>query len=356
MTNRVIPPYTEGVTALVLFPDHRPLIERPERPTPGAPRVSARTAHNAAPREGAAGLARYEKRYGQSGRNQNLFDLLPTVARRKAARVAPYPLTQKDPFGEWKNPYDWDLHDVLVELEHLPHDYDASIGYLIAGRPREAAPGQKFWRAARSKAHFLNALMLRGERSILAVHEEAGLKVYKGYEYFTSWGIRWGEPDTHVLLVDGNGTRHQARAREFDRATGTATLRLEGYALQVRARFDVRDRVYRVRHALHLDTETLLPYEAAAHLANLLPDTLARVLPPDVTSDRRRGLVRLSSLERVLPKALWNATLEEALTVANPCRCLFYDLHAGRCGADDTRRDLPLPGTAAYACDDHEAL
>jgi hypothetical protein len=294
-------------------------------------------------------------RYGLS--NPSLFASAPRApAPRRAALPPPYPIAQKDTFSEWVDAHTWEHHEVLHELERLPNDYFASCGYIRSQRPRTSGPALQFWTAPISRAHALNALMNRGGRSIVQLHKDCDLPEHKIYDYTSHWKMAFNRPDANciALLVDSAGNRHNVRIQELHREDGTATVRIQGYQLTVRAAFDTRQRIYRVSQVLDLDATVYITYAVAGKLANLTPGTLRHILQPDLMTERGTGLLRLSTFERVQPRHLWYTTLEKAMELTNPCRCIFFDHHDRKCGLN-VRRPLPDAGTAEYACEDHRS-
>jgi len=293
-------------------------------------------------------MTTYHRRFGHS--NVALSELLPVIAPKPKPRTVPYPLEGRDAHGEWLNAEHPSVAHLRRALEELPPNYDASVGYLRA-RPRQSSPAQQFWDADVSRAHLLNAVLGRGERSVVQVHRDCDLIDDKIYTYLPRWGCHFNKVNRMVMMRDSLGAVHNMHMVEAH-ADGTATLRLEGYTLTVRARFVRHTASYHLDGPLHVDHATLISDKVAGLLANLTPATLCRVLPPDTHSDTGKPLYTLARLETVLPRQLWRMTLEAALKEENSCQCIFFDHHQGGCGLGNR---LPAARTASYACRDHEA-
>lgn len=325
-------------------PPHAHPVERPRRPLPrrrALPGLSAT-------------LAAYARKYGPT--NPGLYDLpAPTVAPHRAPRVL-YALEDKDPFGEWVNAFEQTdaVRSLRVALETLPHDYDASAVYIRAYRPHRPADALKFWNSPLARAHALNAVLLRGERPMSLVHTELALKHDKLYTQFPNWGVEFVRPhkrSSSAVLQDASGARYDARVVSMDRDLGSALLRLAGLSLTLEGRYDPRGRVFRTSALLALGELDLLPVPVVAAVLGLTESTVLSVLPVACTNERRAPLIEASDLHRAVPEALWRLSIKEAVAAANPCRCVFYDLHAAACGLAHT---LPESGTAAFACEDHQ--
>lgn len=282
-----------------------------------------------------------------------LFDL-PTPAR--PAGRAPFPLDLKDTFGEFVNAHEWgtrgQLHDLVWQLERLPHDYTGSVAYIRAYRPRESGPALQFWLAPLARAHLLNALLCRGDRTLAQVQSDLDVQIDKIYTYLPRWGVQYRMARREATLIDGAGDTYPARVDTWERDTGHAVLRLDGYIHRVRARYDKRAGVYRVADVLGFTPERLIPLDVAASLANWSPAGLRRILPAELRSNAAVQLVSLDRFRALCPERFWVRTVAEALRAANPCACLFWEHHAGRCGL---RNPHPAPGTASFACLDFEA-
>lgn len=298
---------------------------------------------------------RHAERYGPS--NPSIF----TLVLREEVTVAPIArqrplltLAEKDPFGEWRNAEDEAHAATLAALLRLPNDYEASVAFIRAHRPEQAPDALRFWRAPLTRAHLLNALLCRGGRTVAQLHRDMRLKEgnhARLHEYLRRWGVEWSRPERAAQLVDGSGAAYDVRVVHADPATGAVRVRLTAYTLTVDARYDARARVYRTPETL--DLASLLPLPVAAALAGLTPGTARAVLPITTHSAPARvPLVRPEDLARTVPEQHWRTSLKDALRDANPCRCAFWDHHAKGCGLG--RGDLPAPGTAAYACEDHD--
>lgn len=286
-----------------------------------------------------------------------LFDTHPAPAPHRAPERAPYPLDTKDAFGEFVNPHEWgtrgQVHELVWQLERLPNTYESSVAYIRAYRPRESGPALQFWLAPLSRAHLLNALLCRESRTLAQVQSDLDVQIDKIYTYLPRWEVQYRMARREATLIDGAGDSYPAHVETWERHTGHAVLRLDGYMHRVRARYDKRAGLYRVPETLGLTPEHLIPLDVAASLANWTPAGLRRILAPDLRSNAAVQLVSIDRFRTLCPDRHWVRTLPEALAAHNPCRCLFFDAHAGTCGLKNA---VPDAGTAAWACTDYEAL
>lgn len=260
---------------------------------------------------------------------------LPRPTPRPAPRPVPYPLEEKDTLREWVNAYAPEHLAVRTALQELPNDYYASCGYLRAHRPREAGPALTFWSAPLSKAHAINALLCREERTIIQVHTDCDLGRDKLYDYASNWGVVFSriEGDATCTVQDAAGLTQGGRIITINRQTRKGTAKLDGYDLTVPVRYDPRSRLC---FTSTLPTpETLLTYPVAALVLGLLPDTLRRVLPPSTYTADGVPLVWRQALHCLLPPERWYMPVTAALDeIRGACRsCAFWDSHApGGCG------------------------
>lgn len=318
------------------------LAPRARRPLP---RVSPRKARPA-----------YALKYGTG--NVGLFELLnvvPVVAPYRSAKLR-YLLETKDPFGEWANAYhDADeVRNLRVALETLPHDYDASASFIRAHRPRRTNEALKFWNAPIARAHALNAVLMRADRPMSQVHTDLALKHDKLYSQFQNWGVefaRQNKRSSAAILQDAGGTRHDVRVVSMCRDTATAMLRLEGLSLTLEGRYDARGRVYRTSAILNVSPEALIPASVAAAVLGLSESAALTMLPVYCQTERRGPLVESKHLARVMPADLHRMTLSEALSEANPCKCVFYNVQQSACGLAFA---VPPRGSSAYSCEDYQ--
>jgi hypothetical protein len=115
-------------------------------------------------------------------------------------------LERLDPWGEWRNPHD---HPEVAAylVEHQP-DYAQSVGFIRAMRPREDPHEAALWWASpEAKAHFVNAILQRGNRPLMAVEREMGLAKWKLHHYLDHFNfVIWMRPrrGTHIILPSGN--------------------------------------------------------------------------------------------------------------------------------------------------------
>ncbi|PIG96897.1 hypothetical protein AMD26_015325 [Deinococcus sp. UR1] len=307
------------------------------------------------PRRAATPRDTHGERYGTS--NPSIFhivlrdDLAPAPIKRTDPPL--HTLDEKDSFGEWRNAHDDDLAPILYALLRLPNDYGLSVAHIRAQRPENANEALKWWRAPVNRAHLLNALLRREERSVAQLHRDMRLKLGSSsrlHEYLHRWGVQWERPDRAVEIVDGSGAAYPARVVTPHHNTGTADVRLDAYHLIVSARFDTGARVYRTQQVL--DMPALVPLSVAAAILGLTNTTARAVLPITTHSAPARvPLVHPDALTRTMPPEHWRTDLADALRDANPCRCAFWDHHGRTCGLG--RTTIPHRGTAPYACEDH---
>lgn len=253
------------------------------------------------------------------------------------------PLERKDPFGELVNAHKAEeLRAVVRELELLPDDYDASCAFVRVHRPRESGPALHFWHAPVARAHVLNAVLNRDDRTLVRVQEDLDIGADKLYNYLPNWGVVFRQRARNVDLIDGTGRPRPARVLAFDRASGTAELKPDGTSLTVTARYDRQLGAYRTRELL--DRE-LVPYGVLALMAGVTERTLRAFVP--VAERRPRGnLVDLAAFEAACPPETWRMTLAEARASLNACRCALWDDTTGGCGLGHAR-------WLARACEDH---
>ena len=258
--------------------------------------------------------------------------------------VQRFELAHKDPFGEWRN-Y-WQHAEVARVLSTLDHDYFSSVGWVRANRPEGSGEGLRFWNAAYARAHLLNALFLRGNRTLAEVQADVKIPRDKLYQYFTRWDMDFSPRRRRVLVQDESLTLVAGDVTRFYNTLGTAQIRLDGYAQIVEGRYDRISHVYRTTTPLPQSDPLLLPLTAAARLLNLRPPTLRRVCPAHTRTNAGVLLFDLGSLARVVSPERWGLTPEEALLETNPCRCVFFDQRLGACGLEN-----PLPRDPK-TCDD----
>lgn len=274
----------------------------------------------------------------------------PAPVRRPPPRPVPYPLEGKDTLREWVDAHDVDHLPILSALQRLPNDYYASCGYLRAHRPRTAGPALTFWSAPLSKAHAINALLCRGERSIVQVHADCDLGRDKLYDYAANWGIHFSriEGDASCTVQDPDGRTAGGRIVRICRASREGYARIDGYTLVVPIRYDPRSRLCYTTQTLNLGADSLLSYPVASRMLSLTPDTLRRVLPPDTFTAAGDPLLWLTSLDKLLSRDRWYMPVTRALReVRGACGpCTFWDDHAGRCGLDHRH------GGGQDACED----
>ena len=265
----------------------------------------------------------------------------------------PFPLSSKDPFGEFQNPHECPA--VLHELQQLPNDYSLSAAYIRANRPRSAGPALQFWLSPLSRAHFLNALLLRGTRSLVQAQRDLDVGAEKLYDYLPRWGIDFAMLRRDVQLEDASGQTYAAEVEGRDEATRTATVRVKSPARRVTATFvgyasgyDERDRparvcVYRTRERVEV---CLLPYPVLARLAGVSETGVRQLVKPTAGSGNV-PLVELADFEAAVPRARWAVPLADALNATNRCGCVFWDHQRLACGLGQA---LPAAGAA---CEDH---
>jgi hypothetical protein len=282
---------------------------------------------------------------------------------RPAPRAPTFSISLKNRWGEWANAY---AHlPLLYAIERLPNDYDASVAFIRSQRPREAGPALQFWGSPFARAHFLNGLLLRRDRTLTQVQLDMDVTGEKIYAYLPRWGVEFYLSRRDIRLQDADGQMYDGVIEERNYDTGVATVLLGGYSLRVQARFSSVTRsmelledaaedgpqecqkvtmLYRTSERVAPD---LLPYRVLSLLSGYT-DRGVRLLFPD--SVRARGgnrLVSLTEFMTVVPPAHWQMSLEDAKARSSTCRCVFWDLHQGACGIGN-----PTPAQTP-ACEDH---
>jgi hypothetical protein len=291
-----------------------------------------------------------------------LLSALPPLRAAPPPRL--YRLQSKDPFGEWVNPHD--TPEILAEIESLPNDFDASAAFIRALRPRESGPALQFWITPIARAHFLNAMLLRGERTIVEVNQALDLSDEKGYAYLPRWNVEFRKRRRDVRLQDGAGLTYAATVECWDFETATAQVVVEGYSNLFEAHHmgHLRDVVLSdptteravpvkvsslYRTAQIVELEGVEPAGVLALLGGLTKAGVVNLVPPVLRAIGGQHLIRLSDFADVVPPQRWRMTLEQARQRSNFCRCMFWDLHRGRCGLGNSRPD-------SSTCEDHEVL
>lgn len=288
------------------------------------------------------------------------------LSELSALRAAPpprlYPVRSKDPFGEWVNPHD--TPNILAEIEILPNDFHASAAFIRALRPRESGPALQFWMAPIARAHFLNAMLLRGERTIVEVNQVLDLSDEKAYAYLPRWRIEFRKRRRDVRLQDGAGLTYTATVERWNFNTGKVQVVVEGYTTIFEAYHIgyLRDPVLSepdtvrtvalkasalYRTAQIVELEGTEPAGVLALLGGLTRAGVTQLVPPVLRAAGGEHLIRLADFEAVVPRHRWYMTLEQARQRSNLCRCIFWDLHRGKCGLGNA---LPHSGV----CEDHE--
>lgn len=281
-----------------------------------------------------------------------LFDAMQRIPVPRAGQTEQdrYPLEEKDPYAEWSNPHTEKNTPITRVLETLPDDYLMSAGWIRANRPRESLAGMEFWSVPVSKAHIMNALLLRGDRHIKTVEQDLDIPTDKIYSYLPRWKIEFNMISRAGTLIDANTTPYDVTVQEWRRKTASAIVQINGYMLVLEARFDTQTRVWRTQETLNLSEYSHITYEVAALLANLRVTTVKSAFPADVRTPRGHKLISLERFTTVFPEDTWEMSLDEALRFQNPCNCAYYSYHHRACSL---KRDIPPLGTAYMSCEDH---
>lgn len=260
-------------------------------------------------------------------------------------------LEERDPWGEWENPYSDDCLPILRALETLPADYMQSATFIRAYRPRgEASEALKWWKSPTPRAHLINALLLRGERSIRDVQEDLDIMIDKVYTYFPRWGVRYHMARADATLIDASGHRYEAEVESRDNSTRTGKLKVIGYQNRITARFDRMGGVWRTDTHLPTLAHTHVTVPVAALLLDWTEKGVKSVFTGDARTSSNSPLIRLEHIRKITPEQEWKVTLQEALTLSNPCRCIFWDHHQHNCGLGN-----PVPFNPP-TCEDHDPL
>jgi hypothetical protein len=291
--------------------------------------------------------------------------LFPLRRPRPAARIPVFGLAEKDRWGEWVNAHD--EPSLLLAVERLPNDYDASVAFIRSQRPREAGPALQFWGSPFARAHFMNGLLLRRDRTLTQVQRDMDVTGEKIYAYLPRWGVEFHLSRRDIRLQDADGQVYEGVIEERNYDTGVATVLLGGYSLRVPARFIG---VTRSRELIE-DTEEgetqelekvtmlystservapdLLPYRVLSLLSGYTDRGVRLLFPESVRARGGNRLVSLTEFMSVVPPAHWQMSLDDAKARSSTCRCVFWDLHQGACGIGNLP---PLPGET---CEDHQS-
>lgn len=270
-----------------------------------------------------------------------LFAAMP--ARRSASPGVT--LAQRDPYFEWRNPHDH--RDVERELAALPPDYQESAGWIRANRPRGSlslhGEALRFWLAPLSRAHALNALLTRGNRTLVQVQSDVVVPRDKLHQYLTRWGVDFRIRRRRVVVQDTTGHRAAGIVAAWHPPTATAEIRLREYDTIITGRYDRISDVYRCTEPIpHPSNGALLAAPAAARLIGITEARLKQLVPAAHRSRAGVHLYALTQLEAFTPRSSWRCTPAQARYDANPCAgCIFHDDHLGACGLGNTRPPDP---------------
>lgn len=260
-----------------------------------------------------------------------------------------FPLLEKDPYGEWQNPYDLKVEDIRKELERIPNDYFYSAGWVRANRPRVSREGLSFWNNPYAKAQLVNALLMRGERTVKQVQQDIEIPADKIYSYLPRWGLEFKIVGRDAVLLDALGAKYNVTVQEWKRPTAEAVVQVNGYMVALTARYDRDQHLFLTKDTLNLNESSHITFELAAKLANLSLSTVREVFPADVRTVKGHKLISLERFQTVFPEDEWDMSLAEALQSSNPCNCVFWNSHTRRC---QFGHQIPEMGTAHITCED----
>jgi hypothetical protein len=231
--------------------------------------------------------------------------------------VAPDPrhvvLSRLDEYGEWLDPHG---HPSLVRLLTANGGlgpYELSLSVIRGTRPSDSAyRAHLWWGDPVNRAHLLNALLRRGDRSVVEVEREADLRPGKTYAYLKSFGVAFrARPRRHVMAMDLDGDLHEAEVRGLDpQRPGTATLKLWGYPSECIGRWSVSNGCYRLLAPI-TEPFGVLTVDAASRVLRVHPADLARSLWR--IGVPTNGSVYVAHMERLYPSGWWREDARRAL-------------------------------------------
>ncbi len=216
-----------------------------------------------------------------------------------------------DEYGEWRNP---GQHPELVALlEAGLGDYETSVTHLRL-RPDTTREGVAFWLRPATRAHLLNALLLRDYRSLAKVQQDALIAEGKLYKYMRARDnipalVFHPRRHTSLPVIGYHGERLVAVRASPSGPRGAATLRLADYPDPVTGVWSASTRAFRLQEPLPGPVGLFDKREggvwAAAELLSIHPTSLSRALLSIGVS--HNGSVYFSHLARLFPDQWWVA-------------------------------------------------
>jgi len=212
-------------------------------------------------------------------------------------------LSRIDPYGEWQNA---PSHPTIARLLTEPLGvYADSIAVLRGTRPSDNAhEAHVWWANPENRAHLLNALLRRGDRTLAEVERDADLRPGKVYAYLKSFEISFrARPRKHVLAMDQHGDLHEAHVTRIDAKEPTlANLRLHAYPDVVRGRWSASNACFRLIEPLD-QPFGMLPIPIAARVVHVHVVDLAKALARAGCGGT--GNVYIAHLARLFPDPWW---------------------------------------------------
>lgn len=218
-------------------------------------------------------------------------------------------LTHVDPYGEWQNA---PAHPAITRALADTGGYADSIALLRGTRPSDSAhEAHVWWANPLHRAHLLNALLRRGDRTIAEVERDADLRPGKVYAYLKSFEITFrARPRKHVLAMDEHGDLHEAEVKHVEPDDVTlATLRVVGHPDPVQGRWSPASICFRLLTPLAQPLGAL-PLPVAARVVHVHTTDLARALHRAGVGGA--GHVYLAHLARLFPDPWWHEDAHRA--------------------------------------------
>lgn len=228
-----------------------------------------------------------------------------------------------DEYGEWRNP---GQHPELVALlEAGLGDYDTSVTHLRL-RPDTTREGVAFWLRPTSRAHLLNALLLRDYRSLAKVQQDVLIAEGKLYKYMRARDnipalVFHPRRHTSLPVIGYHGERLVAVRASPSGPRGAATLRLADYPDPVTGVWSASTRAFRLQEPLPGPVGLFDKREggvwAAAELLSVHANSLSRALLSIGVS--HNGSVYFSHLAKLFPDQWWVAEGQHLLAHLGLC-------------------------------------